>query len=134
MGQEKDGFQDLDPRVAVYVHVLLVWATEWRTSREKRNRSRDKQQAHISPNAACTAALRTFTATTGFSAATAVSNGSSELFSYGNTRNWGGESMMRSATPGEIECSVGRNHASPCVSLKMWCKNYMDGVEAGHRG
>lgn len=44
---------------------------------------------HTSARAACTAALRTFTATTGLRAATAVSKGSRDAVSYGKTRNSG---------------------------------------------
>lgn len=90
VGKEEDGVEDLNASVGVDVNIFIVRSAVQNTcvppskSGTKKkislNASHDAT-THTSAKAAWTAALRTFTATTGLRAATAVSNGSRAMFS-----------------------------------------------------
>lgn len=73
--------------------------------------ARTVKRTYTVTKAACTAALRTLTATTGFNVRIAASNGARKGFSYGKTRKWPGSTRMQ--TPAEMFSSEGLNQASP---------------------
>ena len=68
-------------------------------------------QSYIVAKAACTAALRILTATTGLRSLTAASKGTNKSLSYGNTLKW--PFSVRMQTPVAMCSSAGLNHASP---------------------